>query len=264
MSIAAGEGAARVARVAGRSAITRCQARAPLVLLSPRGHGDAAWIVAGTLGGGLVDGDRVELALAIEDGATCVLATQASTKIYKGASSQRLDARVGAGALLACVPDPVVGFADARYRQDATIALDPDASLVWLDGATCGRRAHGERWDFASYAARVAIDVGGAPRVRDGVVLDEAHGSIAARLGRFDAIATIAAIGPRAAPVAEALVAGASAIARDADVLIAPSPIEGGAIARVTAVSVEALTRAVRALLAPLAAILGDDPFRGR
>jgi urease accessory protein len=245
---------------AGKSVVVRAWARAPLVVLEPRGLGGAAWLVAGTLGGGLVDGDRVELDVGVGAGATCLLATQAQTKAYRGASSQRLALRVGAGALVVCAPDPVACFAGARYAQTARIVLDGDASIVWLEGVTCGRRAHGERWAFASYASRVVIERGGAAILRDAVVLDEAHGAIGDRLGRFDALATIAAIGPRAEPVAQALLAGA----RTGDVLVAPSPIAGGAIARVAARSVEAAQRAVRELLAPLTGSLGDDPFRGR
>jgi urease accessory protein len=258
----AAQGAIVVARAGARSVITRLEARAPLVVLQPRNHGHAAWIVTGTLGGGLVRGDHVALDVAVEDGAAALVATQASTKIYRGVSSQAFDARVAAGALLVSAPDPVVGFAGARYRQDARVTLDDGASLVWLDGATCGRRAHGERWAFGSYAAYLRVEVGGAVRVRDGVVLDDAHGAIAARLHRFDAIALVVALGPRAAPVAEALLARASSIARGAEVLVAPSALAGGAIARIAGASVEAVARFVRAL--PLVPLLGDDPFRGR
>ena len=244
----------------GRSVVVRAWARAPLVVLEPRG-GAAAWLVAGSLGGGLVDGDRVELAVGVGAGATCLLATQAQTKAYRGASSQRLDVRVGAGGLAVCAPDPVACYAGARYAQAARVALDEGASIVWLDGVTCGRRAHGERWAFASYASRVVIERAGAAPIRDAVVLDGAHGAIDARLGRFDALATIVAIGPRASSVAQALLAGA----QTGDAFVAPSPLAGGgAIARVAGTSVEAAQRAVRALLAPLAELVGDDPFRGR
>jgi urease accessory protein len=264
----AGAGAGRVAvvrRADGRSVVVRARAAAPLVLLEPRSHGDAAWLVAGTLGGGLVDGDQVALALEVGAGAALMVATQAQAKIYRGASSQRLSARVGAGGVLVCAPDPVVCFAAARYRQDAAIDLDDAASLVWLDGVTCGRRAHGERWAFASYAARMRVSVGGAVRVHDGVVLDPRHGDVAARMGRFDALATIVALGPRAGAVAAALLAAADGpLAPGADVMISASAITDGAIARVAGVAVEPVALAVRALLAPVAAVIGDDPFRGR
>jgi urease accessory protein len=260
ITLDAGLGAIAVAHDGARSIVTRASARPPLVVLEPRSHGGAAWIVAGTLGGGLVDGDRIAIELEVGAGATCVLATQAQAKIYRGASSQALDARVGDDALLVCAPDPVACYADARYRQDATISLAPRGSLVWLDGVTCGRRAHGERWAFARYEARVIVERDGRAILRDGLALDRDHAAIDARLGRFDALATIIALGPRAAPIASAWRA-----ARTDDTLVAVSALEGdGAIARIAGTSVEAAQRVVRMLFAPLRNALGDDPFRGR
>src|SRR5262245_48343677 len=96
-----GHGRVGVARVAGASALVAGAARAPLQLLVPRPRGPAVWACAGTLGGGLVDGDALALEVAVGDGAALLVSTQASTKVYRGAASQRLSATVGDGALLA-------------------------------------------------------------------------------------------------------------------------------------------------------------------
>ncbi|HKA86003.1 MAG TPA: urease accessory protein UreD, partial [Haliangiales bacterium] len=169
MELAPGEGVCEVARRGAGSAVVRLAARSPLRLLTPRNHGGAAWVVTTSYGGGLVDGDALRIALRVGPGAAAYLATQSSTKVYPGAASQTIVADVGDGGLLVSLPDPVVCFAGARYRQDATIRLGAGAGLVWLDGLTAGRAARGERWRFAGYRARTRIERGGDTFALDGL-----------------------------------------------------------------------------------------------
>jgi urease accessory protein len=258
MELLPGAGICEVARRGAGSAVVRLVTRAPLRLLTPRGHGRAAWVTAGSYGGGLVDGDALALSLRVRAGAAAYLTTQSSTKVYPGAAAQTIDATVDDDALLVALPEPVTCYAGARYRQDATIRLGAGARLVWLDALTAGRAARGERWRFDGYRSRVRVERGGRTLVADGLVLDPAHGPLPRRLGRFDAIATLLVAGALRDAVLDA---GASP-RRDADALVAPSPIgDDAAVCRVAATSTEALARALRPLLAPVAALLGDDPL---
>ena len=50
------------------TAVETAFAESPLRLLTPRNHGSAAWAYTSTLGGGLVDGDRLELDLSVGPG----------------------------------------------------------------------------------------------------------------------------------------------------------------------------------------------------
>jgi urease accessory protein len=253
-------------RHGGRSWLERARACSPLKLLSPRNHGGAAWLFSATYGGGLVDGDRIAMRAEVRAGAALLLATQASTKVYRSprGCAQALDATVDEGGLLVAWPDPVVCYAGARYRQESRVALAGGASALVVDSFTAGRSARGERWAFASLASRLEVSVGGAPLVRDALLLDPQQGPLLARMGRFDAFATIVAVGPRLEAIAAALLAGAPALGRQAELLVAASPLAGGAIVRIAAISVERAGRAVRALLAGVPALLGDDPWRGR
>jgi urease accessory protein len=237
-----GSGRLAVARVNGRSTVVSAWARAPLVLRTPRVRGDAAWAFVGSLGGGLVQGDALSLQVDVGTDAAAVVTTQASQKVYRGArgAAQRTTARVAGGALLVWRPDPVACFAAARYSQEARVELlDETASLVYEDVLTCGRRAMGERWDFARYASRLVVERAGRAALVDGVLLDAAHGSVAARMGRWDVMATVVALGKRAEPVARAMLAAHGT--RSSRVAVAASAVPGGAIARVLAESVEAL-----------------------
>jgi urease accessory protein len=251
-ALAPGEG---LVGVAAGGAVVELAARSPLQLLTPRGHGRAAWIVAASLGGGLVDGDRLRLEVAVAAGAAAYLTTQASTKVYPGHGAQELEAEVA--GLLVAAPDPVVCYAGASYRQTARVRLGPGAGLVWVDVLSAGRLARGERWQLARYESRLRVE--GAAAVHDALVLDPAHGALPERLGRFAALATLVAVG--VPDVARAWLAAAPP-ARGAPVVHAASPIGAGAVVRLAAVSTAALLAALRPFLAPVAALTGDDLAR--
>ena len=74
-------------------------------------------------GGGLVGGDDIQLRADVTAGARALLTTQASTKVYRSErrSRQSLTATVGANALLAVVPDPIVCFAARRLRAETAL-----------------------------------------------------------------------------------------------------------------------------------------------
>jgi urease accessory protein len=266
----AGAGALAVERVAGASALVACRASSPLQLLAPRPRGDAVWIVAASHGGGLVAGDAVALEVSIGAGATACVGTQAETKVYRapaGAASQRLDATVGAGALLAWLPDPVSPFAGARYDQDQRFTLAAGASLAVLDAVTAGRAARGERWAFDRFASRNEVRAGGALLLADAVRLAAGEGPpVARRLAGLELLATVILVGPRLAAGSAAVLAavGAAPAAGDAPVLAAASPLADGVLLRVAARSVEAGMAALRAHLAFLAGPLDGDPLLRR
>jgi urease accessory protein len=262
----AGTGRLRFTRVADRTVATRAFAASPLKLLQPRNGGHAAWVYASTYGGGLVDGDRLSLDIDVGAGAAAVVSTQASTKIYRSpaGTTNTLTARVGDGGLLAVLPDPVVCFAGASCRQAQTIDLAPDAALVFVDWITSGRRALGERWKFDNYEGRVFIRRDGRPIVYDALVLKQEDGDLAARLGRFNAIALVTVLGPTLVRHAEDIVSAVAGlpVAKRADTLQTASFVgDGGCVFRAAGVSVESVGHVIRQRLAFLPRVLGDDPW---
>ena len=270
----AGHGRLDFERVRDRTVLGAMRAESPLKLLAPRNHGHGAWVFAATFGGGLVAGDAIDLHVRVAEGACALIGTQASTKVYRcegETTRQDLTARVEAGATLVMVPDPIVCFAGARYAQTTRVEMAPDATLVLVDTLTAGRSARDERWDFQRYVSRLHVErassQGKAPLVVDATLLDPAHGDLRARMGRFDAIATVLLVGPGARAMRDGALADAHAngkptLARGADLRVATSAItEDAALLRIAGTTVEGVTRAVRTVLAGLGELLGDDPF---
>ncbi len=246
-----------IRRGPSRSEVLRSRNAGPLRLLHPR-PGNAAWIVTSSLGGGLVDGDDVALDVVIEAGATGLVTTQASSKIYKGTSSQKLDVRVHGDGCALVVPDPIVPYRDASYTQITRIALDPESSLVLSDVVTAGRIAHGERWACTRFDATSAISVAGRMVLHDRVIFD---GDIARRMTRFAAMGTAVLVGPRVGALGRAQLAMLGSVEKRADLIVAGSPLVDGAILRVAGDNIERLTATVRELLRPACEELGEDPW---
>ena len=65
---APGRGRVEIVRRGERSVVTRAVATSPLRLLTPRNHGRGAWVYTATYGGGLVDGDAIQLDISVGAG----------------------------------------------------------------------------------------------------------------------------------------------------------------------------------------------------
>jgi urease accessory protein len=250
-------------RSGAKTVLQRAFAASPARLLAPRNHGHAAWVFLASLGGGLLDGDRLDVRVDVAEGASALLGTQSSTKIYRSprGCSQRLDVEVGPGAALTLIPDPVVCFAGARYVQNIRVALGPDSSLLLLDGYTSGRSARGERWQFNEYVARTTVIRLGSRLLVDATRLDSTLGPIAAQMGTFDVVLSLFAVGPFFASVRAAMFSAAR-VPSGPSLVVAASPIApDAAVVRVASNRFENASKALRPSFAALASTLGDDPF---
>jgi urease accessory protein len=254
-------------------------ATSPLRLLTPSNHGRSAWIFTSSFGGGLVDGDRLDLRLAVEAGASAYVSSQASTKVYRvradgdrGSSASpeagahaALCARVAEGGLLILAPDPVVCFASARYRQHQRIDIEDGGALVMLDWVTSGRRASGERWAFDAYESGIDIREGGRRCAYDAVALRRDDGDLATRFPRTNVLATLVIAGVPLERESAAVRArlGRQPVIRRAPVLTSAAPLRGGrgVIVRLAGASTQDVAHCVRDLLAFVPALLGDDPW---
>ena len=265
-STTAGRARIRVARgETGRSVVTEAYATSPLRLLMPRNAGAGAWVYLSSYGGGLVTGDQLTLDVVVERGATALLATQASTKVYRSATdtSSELHARVEGDGVLAVVPDPIVCFAGSRYRQRQVFEVSEDGGLAVVDCVSAGRHARGERWAFDSYVSTLQVRVAGRLRLHDATRLQQDELSIQDRMGRFDAMALVLLLGPPFRRRAEALVArhASRTVEHRLSMLTAATPIADGCLIRIAATSVERTLGAIREHLDVLPALLGDDPW---
>lgn len=250
----------------GRSVVSRAFAASPLRLLTPRNHGRASWIYTSSFGGGLVDGDRVELDIEVHNGASAYLSTQASTKVYRSARGTATEtrARVAPHASLVVMPDPVVCFAQSRYTQVQRFDVSASSRLVVVDWLSSGRAASGERWQFDEYVSRLQVHVDGRLVMHDAMALRAEDGPLEARLGRFDVLALALVLGDDLRATGAGIIeqVGRAPVTRRDDLLVAAAAVgTNGCLLRIAGRSVEQVGQVLREYLAIVPSMLGDNPW---
>jgi urease accessory protein len=261
-----GRGRLAVIRRPARSVVSRAFARSPLRLLTPANHGHAAWVYTSSYGGGLVDGDTIDVHATVGAGACAFVSTQASTKVYRSPRGTRvtLHAEVDDDGLLVVAPDPVVCFARSRYHQAQRFDLAERAGLVLLDWISSGRRESGERWAFDEYVSRTTVRHTDRRLVHEALSLRASDGDLATRLGDYDVLAVAVIVGTPLAGDARRILTRVEheTTARPPGQLVAAAPVgDAGCVLRVAGRSVEDVGSTLLDFLDFVPARLGDNPW---
>lgn len=129
-------------------------------------------------GGGYLGGDVYELDVDVAAGARLLLTTQSATKVYRTPGShafQQTRLRLGPGASLEYLPDQLIAYRDASYRQHTVVELDGRASLVMGEIVTPGWSPDGTLFRYDEVRLRSDIYVDGALLALDNLVIRPAQ-----------------------------------------------------------------------------------------
>lgn len=142
-----GDGAAEI--VFTRAGLAHLYQRAPCRVLFPRPEpGDLALAALLTTSGGLAGGDRLRLAIALEEGARAVVTTAAAEKVYRSLGPDAVVTVALAAAeraWLEFLPQETILFNGARLVRRIGAELAPEARLLAAETVVFGRAARGER-----------------------------------------------------------------------------------------------------------------------
>ena len=188
------------------SRLVRCLGNPPIKFINPRPQGGTCQVYISNYGGGLVDGDVIKMRVGCGESSRLYLGTQSSTKIYKGNGGagcvQETVGMLHANALAVVCPDPVVPFADSRYRQAQAWEVHPEADLILFDWLQPGRTARGEVFAYASLRSELRITrPGGVPILSERFALEPGANDPfrCGHFGEFRSFLSVCLIGPRAA-----------------------------------------------------------------
>lgn len=98
-------------------------------------------------GGGLLGGDRLEIACAAGPDADLMVTSQSAEKVYRAAgaaSAVALNLNVASGARLHWLPMETILFSGARLRRSITVDMAADAEVLVAETTVFGRLAMGE------------------------------------------------------------------------------------------------------------------------
>jgi urease accessory protein len=104
-------------------------------------------------GGGVLQGDRLEIDISIEEGAQLHIGTTSATRIYampNGTAEARTQFTVARGAYGEYMPDPFIPYAGSRYTGHARHMVAEGGALLLAEVVGPGRQARGESlaYDF--------------------------------------------------------------------------------------------------------------------
>lgn len=124
-----------------------------------------------------------------------------SVQVYKAKgtrmSRQSFRFEVQQKALLSVLPDFMVCYAGANYRQEQTIHLESvDSNLIFLDWYSSGRIANQERWHFNYLHTSLKVYLGDELILREATTLEDVEDlTIADRMDQFDAFGLLVIYG---------------------------------------------------------------------
>lgn len=221
-----GQLAVTFAAVGGRTRIEALSESGPLRLRVPRAQKDPLEAVLLNTGGGIACGDRLEFSVHAEAGSDAVVTSQAAERIYRSdgpLSEIGVRLSLHAGASLAWLPQETILFDRAKLRRRFEVDIAVGARLLTYESVVFGRAASGETMTDGLLHDIWRVRRGGNLIFADSPQFD---GPIAQHLMR-------PAIGGGARALATLLYVAEDAETRldEARVLLAASPISGGASA---------------------------------
>jgi len=170
----------------GATFLSRQTAGFPFHITRPfmldRAPAGMATVILQSVGAGIVQGDRIDMAVEAGPDAAVHLTTQASTIVHgmtQGHATQTARVVVRRGAFLEYLPDALILFPESRLTTRLELAVEPGATLLWCDGAIMHDPKGGEG-RFAHLSAETVLsrgdetlavdrfDIDGATLVGDG------------------------------------------------------------------------------------------------
>lgn len=240
-----------------RTYLAGCRQRFPLRVTIPHYLDDddrgMAFLIIQNPAGAVFAGDHLEVLLEAEADARVHLRTQSATRLCQmdgDCATQTMHVQIAAGAYVEYLPELLIPQAGSRYSQRLSIDAARAGAMVTAEIVAPGRRAHGERFEYAHLRLETAVSVDGRELAVD--VLDlspgRRHPERTGLLGSNDYVATVTAVCP-AADVERLARALDDALAAAPGVSAAAGMLPGGlgVVGRILAPTASAARGAVRA-----------------
>lgn len=129
------------------------------------------------VGGGYLDGDTYRLEIRLRETAKMTLTTLGATLIYKTPHKpayQETEIFLEKESYLVYMPDPVIGYQNARYKQFDTIHMEKGATLLYSDIITPGWSAEGGAFSYDRLQLKTNIYMENELVVYDNIKLEPA------------------------------------------------------------------------------------------
>ena len=135
----------------------------PYKIMSPFMEAGKMEVMQMCASAGLLGGDSFLMELLVEEESNLTYTTQSYEKVFctKGEPTTKYTKiKVEKGASLFYLPYPVIPHAGSDFYGENTIFVDEDATLLFGDIVTCGRKGMGECFQMKRFESKTKIFVG--------------------------------------------------------------------------------------------------------
>ena len=159
----------RLAKLKGKTSPTRAYSTAPLRVqrpFYPAAAPENCQSVIVHTAGGMVGGDRLEMAITAEPDTQALVTTAAAHKVYRSLGSwteQTIQLTVGAGAYVEWLPQELILFNGGRFWQSVRVDVAPGGVWLGWDITRFGRSARGETLTTGQWRSQTEIWQRGTP-----------------------------------------------------------------------------------------------------
>src|SRR5436853_1567550 len=192
-----------------RTALIDLAQRPPLLAQQALYYDDAApdlpHVIIVCTAGGVLQGDRQTIEIALAAGAETHVTTQSATKIQEmdaNFAAQSQEIVLSEDAYLEYLPDPVIPYRNSRFITRTRICLPLSATLIYSEILMPGRTHYrsGERFEYALFSSTIRAErPDGTVLCCEKFIVQPEHRNLraVAIMGRFDVFANVLVFAPR-------------------------------------------------------------------
>jgi urease accessory protein len=161
----------QVDAVQQKSVLTKIDYTAPYKIAKPFYYPGYTKVISMSATPGILDGDKLQLALTLNEKAALEYTTQSYTKLYKSkASSFEMVSNIGENAYLVYLPCPTIPFMGANHKSRSSHHLTRSSKLIFSEIITSGRVY--EKFSFGSIHSSTSVYIENTLVLRDNLWLE--------------------------------------------------------------------------------------------
>jgi urease accessory protein len=147
--------------------------------------------------GGILQGDRYRMDIALKNNASAHLTTQGATRVYRmenNYATQMVNIVVDNGCYLEFIPDQIIPYRNSRFYQIVDLNVHVNATMIYSEIIMPGRVASGESFQYdICYLKALGKDQNQRLRFIDNAILEPKKNNmkVPGILGSFDVIGSI-------------------------------------------------------------------------
>ncbi|EEI27382.1 MULTISPECIES: urease accessory protein UreD [Corynebacterium] len=161
----------------GKSIATKQYHQGALKIIRPHYLDDSGQVyyTIANPGGGYVGGDAYRIGVEVDAGASILFTDQSAAKVYRTPNDfvvQNIAFTLHGDAVMEYIPDQLILYRDADYRQEILVEMDKESSLFISDIVTPGWSPDGGQFLYKNAHLRTAVKVDGEVVLVDNIRIE--------------------------------------------------------------------------------------------